>query len=58
MADILNLNINGKIVKAAKGMSVLEAAKNADIYIPSLCYYLGLVPLPEITPDLACQRYD
>jgi formate dehydrogenase beta subunit len=55
MPETINLNINGKIAKAEPGMSVLEAANNADIYIPSLCYYKGLKPLPEISPDLACQ---
>ena len=34
----INLTINGQEVKARKGMTVLEAAQAADIYIPTLCY--------------------
>lgn len=34
----VNLTINGQVVKARKGMTVLEAARAADIYIPTLCY--------------------
>src|SRR3989304_10392391 len=49
------LTINGQEVKAENGMSILEAARSANIYIPSLCYYPGLTPLPEVTPDMACQ---
>ena len=51
----VNLSINGKNVKAEEGQSVLDAATSCGIYIPSLCYYLGLTPLPEVVPDMACQ---
>jgi len=37
-ADV-NININGKNVKAKSGMTVLEAARSADIFIPALCYH-------------------
>lgn len=43
MSDIL-LQIDGKEVKAAEGMTVLEAAQNAGIYIPTLCYHEKLDP--------------
>lgn len=43
MAEI-NLNINDQEVKANEGMTVLEAAKAAGIYIPTLCYHPDLVP--------------
>ncbi len=35
----MNITINGKIVEAQEGQTVLEAAKDAGIYIPSLCYH-------------------
>ncbi len=43
MADI-NLTIDGKPVQAKPGMTVLEAAKTANIYIPTLCYHPDLAP--------------
>jgi bidirectional [NiFe] hydrogenase diaphorase subunit len=43
MSEIL-LNIDGKEVKAAEGMTVLEAAKSAGIYIPTLCHHEKLNP--------------
>ncbi len=36
--DKIKLNIDGKEVEADKGMNVLEAARQAGIEIPSLCY--------------------
>jgi formate dehydrogenase major subunit len=47
--------INGRNVEAKTDMTVLDAAKKADIYIPSLCNYPGLKPLSEIAPDMVCQ---
>ena len=38
----MNLTINGKQVVAEQGMSVLEAAKQANILIPHLCYMEGV----------------
>ena len=35
---MINLTINGKPVTAPEGATILEAAKAADIYIPTLCY--------------------
>ena len=52
---IITLNIDGKDIKARQGQTILEAARSARIYIPSLCYYPGLKPLPQILPDEACQ---
>lgn len=43
MSEIL-LKIDGKEVKATEGMTVLEAAKRADIYIPTLCHHEKLEP--------------
>jgi len=38
------LQIDGKEVKAAEGMTVLEAAQKADIFIPTLCHHAKLEP--------------
>ena len=40
----ITLAINGQEVEATKGMTVLEAAQAAGIYIPSLCYFPDLEP--------------
>jgi len=39
---VITLTIDGKQVKAKEGMSVLEAAQEAGIYIPALCYHPSL----------------
>ena len=39
---MVNLTINGKQVNVEPGMSVLEAAKQNNILIPSLCYLEGV----------------
>jgi NADH dehydrogenase/NADH:ubiquinone oxidoreductase subunit G len=43
MSEIL-LQIDGKEVKAAEGMTVLEAAQTAGIVIPTLCHHEKLEP--------------
>ncbi|MFZ3046719.1 MAG: 2Fe-2S iron-sulfur cluster-binding protein, partial [Desulfatirhabdiaceae bacterium] len=43
MSEIL-LQIDGKEVKAKKGMTVLEAAQSAGIAIPTLCHHEKLEP--------------
>jgi NADH dehydrogenase/NADH:ubiquinone oxidoreductase subunit G len=43
MSEIL-LQIDGKEVKAKKGMTLLEAARSADISIPTLCHHEKLEP--------------
>ncbi len=43
MSEIL-LQIDGKEVKAKQGMTVLEAAQSAEIFIPTLCYHEKLEP--------------
>lgn len=42
--DTVTLFINGTKVDAARGKSILEAARKAEIYIPSLCYHPDLPP--------------
>jgi formate dehydrogenase alpha subunit len=53
--DIITVNVDGKEVKARQGQTILEAARCSGIYIPSLCYYPDLKPLPHVMPDEACQ---
>ena len=52
---IITLNIDGEEVQARQGRTILEAARDAGIHIPGLCYYPGLKPLPQVIPDEACQ---
>ena len=40
----INLQIDGKAVSATAGMTVLEAARSAGIYIPTLCHHEKLEP--------------
>jgi NADH dehydrogenase/NADH:ubiquinone oxidoreductase subunit G len=47
--DTITLTIEGRKVKAKKGATVLEAALEAGIYIPTLCYH------PALTTVGACR---
>jgi formate dehydrogenase alpha subunit len=47
--DEIKLNIDGQEVCARSGMTVLEAALEADIYIPTLCYD------PDLEPHGGCR---
>lgn len=40
----INLTINGHKIKVADGITVLEAARKAGIYVPTLCYHPSLSP--------------
>jgi predicted molibdopterin-dependent oxidoreductase YjgC len=42
--DTIRLTVNGRKIEAGKGMTVLEAAQAAGIYIPTLCYDPSLAP--------------
>jgi len=42
--EIVRFFVNNIEVKAPKNSSILEAAGNAEIYIPSLCYHPDLTP--------------
>lgn len=48
-ADTIKLTINGCEITAKKGVTVLEAALEAGIYIPTLCYD------PELKPYGGCR---
>ncbi|MFH0768869.1 MAG: 2Fe-2S iron-sulfur cluster-binding protein [Chloroflexota bacterium] len=41
---MIKLTIDDKLVEATPGMTVLEAAKKAGVYIPTLCYHPSLTP--------------
>ena len=43
MSEIL-LQIDGKEVEAKEGMTILEAAQNAGIFIPTLCHHEKIEP--------------
>lgn len=47
--EIVTLTINGQTVQAPKNATILEAARSAGIYIPTLCYH------PELAPEGACR---
>jgi formate dehydrogenase alpha subunit len=47
--DEITLTIDGREVKGRRGMTVLEVAKEAGIYIPTLCYH------PDLAPYGACR---
>ena len=49
MMQMVNLTIDGKQIQAPAGSSVLEAARSAGIYIPTLCYH------PDLRPEGACR---
>jgi bidirectional [NiFe] hydrogenase diaphorase subunit len=44
MADMVTLTIDGRQLQAERGTTILEAAKNANIYIPNLCSNEELAP--------------
>ncbi len=41
-AGIARVNINGKVIPAKEGQTILQAAQDYNIYIPSLCYLEGI----------------
>jgi NADH dehydrogenase/NADH:ubiquinone oxidoreductase subunit G len=42
--DEIVIQIDGKDVKTKEGMTVLQAAQSADIFIPTLCHHEKLAP--------------
>jgi bidirectional [NiFe] hydrogenase diaphorase subunit len=40
----VSLTINDREIKAEEGMTILDAARDAGIYIPTLCYHEKLAP--------------
>lgn len=47
--QMVNLTINGQKVQAPANSSILDAARAAGIYIPTLCHH------PELKPEGACR---
>lgn len=47
--EMVTLTINGQTVQAPKNATILEAARSAGIYIPTLCYH------SELAPEGACR---
>lgn len=45
---MVNVKINGIPVEVAKGTTVLQAARNIGVYVPTLCYH------PDLTPFASC----
>jgi NADPH-dependent glutamate synthase beta subunit-like oxidoreductase len=43
----VNLNIDGQPVQVPAGTTVLQAARNVDIYIPTLCHHPNLPPAKD-----------
>lgn len=44
MSDTITFTIDGKEIQGKPGQTILEAAQDAGIYIPRLCYQKDLVP--------------
>jgi NADH-quinone oxidoreductase subunit G len=42
MADLVTLTIDGRVIQAAPGTLVIDAAKHSGIEVPAFCYYEGL----------------
>jgi len=42
---MVNLTINGRALQAKKGSTILEAAREHGIFIPTLCYHQALHPI-------------
>ena len=53
--DTITLTIGGIKVETTRGKTILEAALDAGIYIPALCYHPDLKPLAELESDRACR---
>ncbi len=49
MANTVNLTINGLPVQAEEGMTILQAAQKAGVYIPTLCYH------PDLSIEGVCR---
>jgi len=47
--DTLTLTIDGQPVECSPGMTVLEAADAAGIYIPRMCHHPDLTPVSDLT---------
>ena len=48
--SVKTLKIDGQDVAVEEGASILQAAKEADISIPTLCYLEGVSPAAACSP--------
>jgi len=44
MADTITLIIDGRVIETTRGQTILEAAEDAGVYVPRLCWMKGLSP--------------
>lgn len=44
MSDVIKFTIDGVEVTAQQGQTIMQAAEEAGVYIPRLCYLKGLIP--------------
>ena len=44
MADDITISIDGQEIPAKPGQMIIQAAMDAGMYIPYLCYYPGMKP--------------
>jgi len=42
---MMKITIDGREIEAKEGQTVLEAANDAGIYIPNICYHPNLKPI-------------
>ena len=42
--DTMKLTVDGQEIEAKPGQTIIQAAQDADIYIPYLCYFPGMKP--------------
>lgn len=49
MSNLINFTIDGQNVEAARGETILQAARKNDIYIPTMCY------ISKTTPCASCR---
>ena len=42
MPDEITLQIDGNEIKTQRGKTIIQAAMDAGLYIPYLCYYPGM----------------
>ncbi len=47
---MVKFSIDGQLIEVSEGTTVLEAARTADIYIPTLCSHPDLIRLKDIHP--------
>lgn len=44
MANMVNITIDGKTIQAEEGANLVQVAKEAGVFIPTLCYYEHIEP--------------